>query len=98
MIRLPTTAILLSPTDLENFETRQRRRRDCEAEENLRVKEERPRTLTIRTVGPPSSKASLGSRPNEGLRAPGILTDTVDSYASFTDSESAEDQDGHLPM
>jgi len=100
MIRLPASAIILGPSDLKDFETRQRRRLALEADErSVHTIRCGLRALAIRTVGRPTSDTGLGSRGDEeppSLGLPGSSRAVDVEYSTVTDL--SEDQDGYLSI
>jgi hypothetical protein len=74
MIRLPPSAIILGPSDLKDFEIRQKRSRALDAEgESLRTKEynaERPPLTSQIAASRKSPAAGLRDRGEKGSHAP----------------------------
>jgi hypothetical protein len=99
MIRLPASTITLGPSDLKDFESRQRRCRSLQAGDTSGdTKERRPlqRTLTIQTVSSRLSGTDLENHGEEEPLSPGSPGSSAAvgvEYSTFTDL--TEDQDGN---
>jgi hypothetical protein len=102
MIRLPASAIILGPSDLKDFQSRQTKRQACEVKDKSKDARESKflhATLTIQTVTCPKSQDDLGSRGNKELPTPRLYVSPEPVDGEYTTvSNLSDDQDRRLQV